>query len=256
MENVNSTNVAHEYIQFLSELCSLGTTIRKLIVKYMLDEEFYADKIKSESNPNPSNDNTKIRNHFHKTFLDLIESTEKSTVIVVPQKLSLPFDPSYLKSREYTNILNELLYWCIRYEFPEDFVQFLLCLLPEYNYKTEYLKSFILHYYFISNMILMQNSNNLSCRVIHVSVQLFSSEQLALKALNDYHVLEVIMLSLNNIIKNPKNVGIIKPNEINDSSRHLVINTEHHVLQENLYWPIVSDLANLLSHKQVRSIFF
>ena len=37
------------YLEFLNDLCSTGTPIRKFLVEYMISEEFYQKKVQSES---------------------------------------------------------------------------------------------------------------------------------------------------------------------------------------------------------------
>jgi hypothetical protein len=48
------------YLEFLNDLCSTGTPIRKFLVEYMISEEFYQKKIQSESKK------TKILNQLNK----------------------------------------------------------------------------------------------------------------------------------------------------------------------------------------------
>ena len=36
------------YLDLLNELCSLGTPMRKILVDYMINEEFYKEKISAE----------------------------------------------------------------------------------------------------------------------------------------------------------------------------------------------------------------
>lgn len=37
------------YLEFLNELCSTGTPIRKILVDYMIGKEFYEKKVQTES---------------------------------------------------------------------------------------------------------------------------------------------------------------------------------------------------------------
>ena len=42
------------YLDFLNELCSTGTPIRKTLVDYMISNEFYEKKIQSEAKKQPA----------------------------------------------------------------------------------------------------------------------------------------------------------------------------------------------------------
>ena len=105
----------------------------------------------------------------------------------------------------HTTLLEELVFWTVKYEFPERLVCLLLKLLPDTQYKEALTRSFVRHYSRVSMMLMKShNSDKLSNRIVHVSVQLFSNEELGtyiywvllfkiiLKLLKDYvpHVQE------------------------------------------------------------------
>lgn len=50
--------------------------------------------------------------------------------------LSLPLDPSIMDSLKHKCFLEELLFWTIKYEFPQRMVTFLLNMLPDQDYKV------------------------------------------------------------------------------------------------------------------------
>lgn len=285
------------YIDLLNELCSLGTPLRKILVDYMISEEFYQKKIQAES---------KNSVHFGSTSTNLAKLVEESDSSLLSQQDELNSDLNsstiltdqtststdnnfiyqheiYLKalsmqqpikvpdifnskkekicSLSHKNMIDEFLFWCIRFEFPESLVKYLLSLLPDARYKMIFIKSFVSQYSYISLLLLNSKSEHLSSRVVHISVQLFSNEAIAIKALEECYLLPIILSTLYNMIvtqssKEESNQLLINSKlESEKGNKHLVVDPDHSILQENLYWLVISDLVNLLSHKAIALAF-
>lgn len=49
---------------------------------------------------------------------------------------SLPSDPCIIETLKHKCFLEELLFWTIKYEFPQKMVTFLLNMLPDQDYKV------------------------------------------------------------------------------------------------------------------------
>ena len=85
------------------------------------------------------------------------------------------------------------------------------------------------------SMMLMRsfNSDKLSNRIVHVSVQLFSNEELALAMTEQLSLLYIMVLSLRNMIKE-----VLIPCELHDETRngHRVVDNAKHVLKDHCYW--------------------
>ena len=87
--------------------------------------------------------------------------------------------PALTAELRHTTLLEELVFWTVKYEFPERLVCLLLKLLPDTQYKEALTRSFVRHYSRVSMMLMKShNSDKLSNRIVHVSVQLFSNEEL------------------------------------------------------------------------------
>lgn len=48
----------------------------------------------------------------------------------------MPLDPCIIESLKHKCFLEELLFWTIKYEFPQKMVTFLLNMLPDQDYKV------------------------------------------------------------------------------------------------------------------------
>lgn len=114
-------------------------------------------------------------------------------------------------------------------------------------------RTFVMHYARIP--LVLENSadpETLSNRVVHMSVQLFSNEALALRCVQQLHLLHVMVLSLRLMMGK-----ILVQNTLHDPARnfHYVIDCTKRVMKEHCYWPLVSDFNNVLSHRSVALLF-
>ena len=74
-----------------------------------------------------------------------------------------------------------------------------------FNYcvlQDAFAQAFVQHYSRISVMLVhSKDSETLSNRVVHVSVQLFSDQNLAYRMTDSFHLLHVMVVSLKNMMK-------------------------------------------------------
>ena len=178
----------------------------------------------------------------------------------------------------HTSFAEELLFWTIVYKFPQTLVCFLLNMLPDNQYKAHFAEAFVHHY---SRVSIMQarfrhdeeeagppsqsrpsQHDLLSNCVVHVSVQLFSNEPLAARLCREHHLLHVMIASLRATIEGApsgsKDVeGILTRSTLQNMThnRHNVVRCDHYIMRKHAYWPLASDLNNILTHYPVAMIF-
>lgn len=149
----------------------------------------------------------------------------------------------------HRTFLEELVFWTVKFEFPQKVVCLLLNMLPDPDYKEALTQAFVLHYSRISMMLEQSGDpDTLSNRVVHVSVQLFSNESLALRMAENLNLLHVMVISLKYMMSK-----ILIQNTLHDQDKnfHYVVNCAERVMKDHCYWPLVSDLNNVLSHRPV-----
>ncbi|GBM46721.1 E3 ubiquitin-protein ligase Ubr3 [Araneus ventricosus] len=152
-----------------------------------------------------------------------------------------------------SSFLDELVFWTIKFEFPQKLVCLLLNMMPDLTYKEAFTKIFVKHYGLISKMLSKsKDSETLSNRVVHVSVQLFSNEDLAYQMTKDYDLLQIMVDSLFSMMLSISQKSTLQCPEKNE---HLVVDCGHHIMKEHCYWPLVSDLNNVLTHGAVAHEF-
>nr|CAD7445183.1 unnamed protein product [Timema bartmani] len=157
--------------------------------------------------------------------------------------------PSLQEQLVHTTFLEELVFWTVKFEFPQKMVCLLLIMLPDTDYKEALTQAFVLHYSRISMMLERSTDpDTLSNRVVHVSVQLFSNESLAFRMAENLNLLHVMVISLKYMMGK-----ILIQNTLHDADKnfHYVVDCGRQVMKEHCYWPLVSDLNNVLSHRPV-----
>ncbi|KAI5107182.1 E3 ubiquitin-protein ligase UBR3 isoform X4 [Silurus meridionalis] len=162
-------------------------------------------------------------------------------------------DPSIMDILKHKCFLEELLFWTVKYEFPQKMVTFLLNMLPDQDYKITFTKTFVQHYAFIMKTLMKSHeSDTMSNRIVHISVQLFSNEELARHVTEECQLLDIMVTVLLYMMES----CLIK-SELQDeeNNRHVVVNCGEALLKNNTYWPLVSDFINILSHQSVAKRF-
>ena len=79
-------------------------------------------------------------------------------------------------------------------------------------------------------LVKSSNSDSLSNRVVHVSVQLFSNEDLALRMTDQLHLLHIMVSSLKNMMSN-----VLTQNTLGDPQQnyHEVVDCAEHVMRDH-----------------------
>lgn len=118
-------------------------------------------------------------------------------------------------------------------------------------------RTFVMHYSRIPKVLeTSKDTDKLSNRVVHMSVQLFSNESLALKMVEELNLLHVMIISLKSMMSQylVRNT-LLSDKHDDDRNPHYVIDCEAKAMREHCYWPLVSDFNNVLSHESVALVF-
>uniref|UniRef100_A0AAY5KTP9 E3 ubiquitin-protein ligase n=1 Tax=Esox lucius TaxID=8010 RepID=A0AAY5KTP9_ESOLU len=121
------------------------------------------------------------------------------------------------------------------------------------NRTITFTKTFVQHYAFIMKTLMKSHeSDTMSNRIVHISVQLFSNEELARHVTEECQLLDIMVTVLLYMMES----CLIK-SELQDeeNNRHVVVNCGEALLKNNTYWPLVSDFINILSHQSVAKKF-
>ena len=79
-------------------------------------------------------------------------------------------------------------------------------------------------------------------------MQLFSNEDLAFAMTENLFLLHIMVSSLKNMMH-----SVLQQNTLGDLKQnyHFVVDCAAHVMKDHCYWPLVSDLNNVLSHPPI-----
>lgn len=190
-ENLKSAaSNCDEFCSFLMEMNNMGELMRTVMTMTLISPEVYTRMV---AGPHPTG--TKF-GRFMRASEDKYRDTLESFSYMEP-----PDDykhlPALARTLKHATLLEEFIFWTFKFEFPQNIVCFLLNMLPDLEYKEQLTRTFVMHYSRIPTVLEMsRDPDTLSNRVVHMSVQLFSNESLALKMVNELNLLHVMIISL------------------------------------------------------------
>lgn len=234
-----------DYVQMLMEFNNMGDLMRGAMTKALINPQMYRNLVE------PPFPDTEYGRYLVESKL-MYERAINSFPAPDP-----PDDyrhlPALAPKLQHNTLLDEFIFWTFKYEFPQNVVCFLLNMLPDQDYKEHLTRTFVLHYARIPLVLeAAADPDTLSNRVVHMSVQLFSNEALALRYVQQLHLLHVMVLSLRLMMSK-----ILVKNTLHnpESNTHYVIDCTKRLMKEHCFWPLVSDFNNVLSHKSVALLF-
>ncbi|XP_047991395.1 E3 ubiquitin-protein ligase Ubr3 [Leguminivora glycinivorella] len=234
------------YVQMLMEFNNMGDLMRSAMTKALINPQMYRNLVEP---PFPDTEYGRYMAESNLTYERALDS--------FPAPEYFPDEyrhlPALAPRLSHNTLLDEFIFWTFKYEFPQNVVCFLLNMLPDQDYKEHLTRTFVMHYARIPLVLeAAGDPDMLSNRVVHMSVQLFSNEALALRCVQQLHLLHVMVLSLKLMMGK-----ILVQNTLHDPEKntHKVIDCTRRVMKEHCYWPLVSDFNNVLSHKSVALVF-
>uniref|UniRef100_A0A8P4GKC7 E3 ubiquitin-protein ligase n=1 Tax=Dicentrarchus labrax TaxID=13489 RepID=A0A8P4GKC7_DICLA len=247
-------------ISFLEELTKMGGAMRTVLTKILTNQQTFKElSMGQEENLYAKKNYDKYLSALKNSGLVSVEEKGQGATADVTVGAEggagamVLLDPCIIESLKHKCFLEELLFWTIKYEFPQKMVTFLLNMLPDQDYKITFTKTFVQHYAFIMKTLMKSHeSDTMSNRIVHISVQLFSNEELARHVTEECQLLDIMVTVLLYMMES----CLIK-SELQDeeNSRHVVVNCSEALLKNNTYWPLVSDFINILSHQSVAKKF-
>ncbi|CAL4147715.1 unnamed protein product, partial [Meganyctiphanes norvegica] len=155
------------FLDLLQELSRLGAAMRTIMTKALTNPMVYRDLTENNS--------SEYMRQTVDAYNEALNSIPFGEVPPGYEDISTLNGPLVHKT-----FLDEIVFWTVKFEFPQKLVCLLLNMLPDTEYEDAFARAFVQHYSRISVMLVSSgDSETLSNRVVHVSVQLFS-DQLAM----------------------------------------------------------------------------
>ncbi|XP_047503172.1 E3 ubiquitin-protein ligase Ubr3 [Pieris napi] len=233
------------YVQMLMEFNNMGDLMRSAMTKALINPQMYRNLVEG---PFPETEYGRYMADSNRMYERALESFPAPDPPDEFRHL-----PALAPRLQHKTLLEEFIFWTFKYEFPQNVVCLLLNMLPDQDYKENLTRTFVLHYARIPLVLEgAADPDTLSNRVVHMSVQLFSNEALALHCVHQLHLLHVMVLSLRLMMGR-----ILVRNSLHEpaANRHRVIDCTERLMKEHCYWPLVSDFNNVLSHRSVALLF-
>lgn len=217
----------------IDDLNNSGSSIRSIFVDCCLDSQLYQQFVKNPSFNVPSNVS-------HDVYLEQLNA---KSCLFIPLSLRTDNLSVYFSIIRATCLLDEILFWLIKYQIPERLLKFLLILLTDAKFKSACTQSFLNIYgVFVESFLERINQS----RLINISIQLFSNADLTLQAVREYSLIERILSCLYSIFSNLLiDCELQNPKE----NFHLVISSDDCFSRNAYHCPIISDFINILSYE-------
>ena len=141
-----SLDDADGFLTLLHEFCDMGSAMRNVIIGCLVNTKIY----KSLTETILSDDSE------YANFMRLSDEKYRNAVtgLPSPEPPKKYCDCPALNARLiHSSFLEELLFWTVRYEFPQKLVCLLLNMLPDQEYKELFARAFVLHYSRMSTML-------------------------------------------------------------------------------------------------------
>ncbi|KAE9418399.1 hypothetical protein Angca_009622 [Angiostrongylus cantonensis] len=264
-------NPMKHLINFLQECVNYGGPMRQAMAEILMDRELYLALTERNSDD-----------------LDLLSTSEMSLDWKTRQKFyddrMTIFSERLLSSFPHLDaekllqcecLLDELLFWVTRMNFPQNLINFSLSMLSEPNYTDALSTRFFTWYPLVANCVrklclyqqLRQRNSDViqsTCsRLIHISVQMLSSEVLCRKLNSKCDLVSVVLntacylfneyLEKSEMTLDPFFIWCTtgKQLEGNRSDWDVMVIEKNATMTQHGYWFVMGDLQNLLAHSSV-----
>nr|CDS16757.1 E3 ubiquitin protein ligase UBR3 [Echinococcus granulosus] len=224
-------------LYFLHRLHACGWVTQQLMVDVMIDPQVYQELMR-ECACTPA-----CRSY-------------KASVASKPRfSMRDDVDDDASQDLEHTTLLEAFLFMIVKLRFPESLSTLLIGLLPISDFKRRFIDAYVDHYSRISSTLMVTSrvrnispeaAMQLNNRIVHISVQLFSGVDHAYRMVKEksLHYL---------IVKWMRNMFALSRTRLDDRG-NMVVNCDGVLIQNNAFWPLTSDLSNILSHKVVADV--
>uniref|UniRef100_A0A8L8Q1A5 E3 ubiquitin-protein ligase n=1 Tax=Heligmosomoides polygyrus TaxID=6339 RepID=A0A8L8Q1A5_HELPZ len=226
----------------LKECVNYGGPMREAMAEILMDKELYSALTERNSDDAFSSDMSLDWRTKQKFYADRMGIFSQTLLHCFPE-----MDPEKLLECEC--LLDELLFWVIRMNFPQNLINFSLSMLSEPNYTDALSNRFFTWYPLVASCVrklcIYQQQRDRSSdvvqttcsRLIHISVQMLSSEALC-KRLND-------SCDLVNVVLTTACYLLTESQTMTEMTLGwLKIRT----MTQHGYWFVMGDMQNLLAH--------
>ncbi|VDK17417.1 unnamed protein product [Anisakis simplex] len=262
---------AHILIEFLQEIVDCGGPIRDAVADILLNKQLYAELNKRMAKDDLEEKSKRVDVSLDWRTRSLLEEDLKSlkTVEGAPER-----------NYSFECLLDELVFWMIRLIFPQSIINLCLSMLSHAQYRDWFARQFFSLYGCIAEIMvdLAKSEGNatiyaVSSRVIHISVQILSSEAMCNKLDDEISLKYLLISSTRGLLSAGLQRSYLTqareyfyestaPSADSTASTFepftwIVFSVDlNQPLRKHSYWTLVSDMQNLLGHPSIARKFF
>uniref|UniRef100_A0A5S6QS61 E3 ubiquitin-protein ligase n=1 Tax=Trichuris muris TaxID=70415 RepID=A0A5S6QS61_TRIMR len=233
------------FADLLDWLTDCGCSIKRMIADYLVDKDAYHDflnYVKSLKNTILG-----LLGKFYEEALSTLSPIYAFHELEVYDCLDL-YAPL-----NHCTLLEETMFWMVKFEFPQRIVNILLSLLTEQDFKVAFAISYAEHYGHLARVLAKQQGNeSVYNRVVHISVQLFSNESLVISLVNEHALLRRVVFSLHSMVRYCLVSSTIQSSS---SLAPQVVDCRSPIMDNHNYWAVALDLHSLLSSFSLAVMF-
>uniref|UniRef100_A0A1I7YQJ5 E3 ubiquitin-protein ligase n=1 Tax=Steinernema glaseri TaxID=37863 RepID=A0A1I7YQJ5_9BILA len=253
-----STQYPRAVTDFLLTFVDKGAAARRAMVDILLDSDLYA---RCNRSPDPEEAGY-VGSHFDHRSSECLRYAVETLPSLDPVRPSLFPDEYGLFTSDgaaqdrlepvFQNFAEEMSFWLVRLNFPQPLIDLTLALTSDARYRDFFARS-IMYYYEqsiqnLSNLYsadLCEEANDLIARMLHVSVQICSSEDVSEMLQQETNAMDKILTAA---IRFFSPHVAFRGNEEGDRVFPCITGSGNYTRHRQSFWSFLNDLQNFLSH--------
>lgn len=139
---------ADAFLSLLQDFCDMGTAMRNVIIRCLVSRKIYTSLTCLPGGGEADSEYVAYMRRSKERYEAALNA------LPVPELSKKYCECPTLTTRlVHTTFLDELLFWTVKYEFPQKLVCLLLIMLPDQHYKEVFTRAFVFHYWRMSTML-------------------------------------------------------------------------------------------------------
>jgi hypothetical protein len=227
----------------IDDLCQTGSSIRSIVIQCLRNQHIYEEFRRAST----SDAHQEISHDIYEQQIINIKH------LTIPLTLQYENEFVYLPIRKATCLLDELLFWTMKFNIPERLLNVLLILYKESSFRQALTPSFVNIYALIYVQWYEQHLSieHGHCSRLHqLSVQVFSNSELTRLAIDHEYLIEIILSLLHMFWSSNRLDCQLQSSQTNF---HRILSSTY--LSSASYCSLIFDFVSILSHEYATRLF-
>jgi E3 ubiquitin-protein ligase UBR3 len=142
---------ADAFLGLLQDFCDMGTAMRNVIIRCLISGKIYTSLTTVAGGGDIGGGDSEYAAYMRRSAAQYEAALSALPVPELSKKYCEC--PTLTIRLVHTTFLEELLFWTVKYEFPQKLVCLLLIMLPDPQYKEVFTRAFVFHYWRMSTLL-------------------------------------------------------------------------------------------------------